>query len=150
MPRSRVWLAAVVLVLGGCTNPTGVELPALLQFTLTPRVHPSEPPEPGVVERWGSVIVVEGTVSFTACDYMVPRVHGTPDDVRLDLTLEPTGRPCTGIPTSYLFSAQIGGVATTRDVRLRVRVLPGGPALLDTVLVPGYGVMHRGGWSSAT
>jgi hypothetical protein len=148
--RSRAWVAVAVLALGGCADPTGVELPALLQFTLTPRMHPSEPVETGVAERYGGVIVVEGTVSFTGCDYLVPRVHGTPGDVRLDLTLEPTGHPCTGLPTSYLFSARIGGVATARNVRVRVRVVPGGPALLDTVLVPGYSVMHRGGWSPAT
>jgi hypothetical protein len=132
-------------MLGGCADPTGVEFPALLQFTLTPRVQPSEPAETGVAERYGSVVVVEGTVSFTGCDYLVPRVHGSPTDVRLDLTLEPTGGPCTGIPTSYLFSAQIGGVETARNVRLRVRLLPGGPVLLDTVLVPGYSVMHGRG-----
>jgi hypothetical protein len=136
MPRPKHWLLGVVLVLAGCGDPTGVELPALLQFTLTPGEITATPAEAYVAARHATVLEVAGHVSFTGCSYLVPTVHGTSRDVRLDLTLEPTGGYCTLVPIPRRFVAEIGGIESGRSVRIRVRLRPGDQLLLDA-MVPG-------------
>lgn len=133
----RRFFPAVAIVAAGCTSLTDVEGPALLEFTLEPAQAQSES-ELAWAERVGPFLKVQGFVGDSGCYYLVPTVHGGPRDVRLELTYRQTGSPCIPIIAHKQFTARIGMVDDTRDVRVRVVVHPAGTMLLDTLVTWGF------------
>jgi hypothetical protein len=132
LPVSRwpaiVGLAAVV----GCTNPTDVQGPELLEFHLEPVSHSAQEVPP-TARRIGVLVEIEGQVSYTGCHYLVPTVHGTTTDVRLELTLRDTGGPCTLVPVPRRFTAIVGLVASSGELRVRATLRPAATVVLDTI-----------------
>jgi hypothetical protein len=132
-PLSRWPAVGALVAVVGCTSPTDLQSPELLEFHLEPVSYPSQE-VPATARRIGDFLEIEGQVAYTGCHYLVPSVHGTRTDVRLELTLRETGGPCTLIPVPRRFTAKAGLVTSSGKIRIRATLRPAGTVVLDTIL----------------